>query len=252
MFNEDNKSMKLRLTARKVRIKDLIEGKYIPSEKEGMKPAYLITPFGEKVSRVNLLGNITEKFESEDGNYTSITLEDGTGSIRVKGFGEKAEELRNFEVGDLVIVIGKIREYLGEIYVNLEIVRKIDDPNYENLRRLEILKKLSKRKKIIEEIKQLSRQMLKEELKNFVRKKYGMEEEVIETILENLSVEVEEDYKEKILKLIENLDERDGVDACKIIEICKLPENLIEKAIDELLENGEIFEPLPGKFKKVG
>ena len=53
-----------RLTAKKVQISDIVNGKYFPGNKEEMKPSYVITPFGQKISRVNLVATVTDKFLS--------------------------------------------------------------------------------------------------------------------------------------------------------------------------------------------
>ncbi|MCS7106001.1 MAG: OB-fold nucleic acid binding domain-containing protein [Candidatus Aenigmarchaeota archaeon] len=238
-----------RLPAKKVRIFDLVYGKYFPGEREQMKESYLITPFGQKVSRVNIVASVIDKFLSDDGNYSTITIDDGSEAIRVKTFREKTELLQEVEVGDLVLVVGKIKEYNGETYINGEIVRKINQPNLEILRKLEILKELLEQKKIVEELKELKEKMGEEEFKEYAKKKYGMNEEALSFIVEESRVK--EDYKPKILKIIEELDEGEGIEVGKILEISKLPENIIEREIEELLNSGELFEPRPGILKKV-
>jgi len=238
-----------RLTAKKVRIYDIVNGKYFSGSKEDMRPSYIISPFGEKVSRVNLVASVTENFLSEDENYSTITIDDGTEAIRVKTFRENVGLLKDIELGDVVLVIGKIKEYNEEIYVNGEIIKKIEDKNYENLRKLEILKQLLEKKKIMEEIKKLVGKVSEEEVKDYAKSK-GIEEG-LDVILENLKVRKEMDYKPKILKLIESLDEGKGVDISKILELSDLPENVIEKAINELLASGHLYEPNPGVLKKI-
>lgn len=237
-----------RLSAKKVRIFDIISGKFFPGNKEEMKPSYLITNFGEKVSRVNLLATVTEKFESEDENYATITIDDGSEAIRVKVFRENVKLLNGIEPGNLVLVIGKLKEYQGEIYVNGEVIRKIQDVNYENLRKLEILDKLVQQNKIVEEIKSLE-DVPEEELREYVKEKYGMDDETLQVIIESKKREI--DYKPKILEIIANLDEGEGVEISKLFEITSLPENVVERTIDELLSEGAIYEPIVGRLKKV-
>jgi len=238
-----------RLTAKKVRISDIIDSRYFPGSKEGMRPSYIITPYGQKISRVNLVATVTDKFESDDGGYSTITVDDGTSAIRVKTFGEFTKILANAEVGDLILVIGKIKEYTGELYVNGEVVRKVE-PNYESLRKLEILNDLIEQKKIVEEIKKLREQLSEEELVEHV-KRFDSDRESLQVILENLKVVKEVDYKPKILKLIESLDDGEGVEISKILDLSDLPENVIEKAINELLSSGDIYEPLVGRIKRI-
>lgn len=237
-----------RLPAKKVRIFDIVNGKYFPGSKEEMRPSYLITSLGEKVSRVNLVASVTEKFLSEDGNYSAITIDDGSEAIRVKAFREAVDLLRGIEQGDLVLVIGKIKEFNGEIYINGEVVRKDIDKNLESLRKLEILDKTIQQKKIAEEIKNLSTQISEEELKSYAEK-YSMDSESLQMILESKKLEI--DYKPKILEVIETLDTGEGVEIGKLFEVLDLPEHVIENTLDDLLNQGFIFEPTVGRIKKV-
>lgn len=241
---------KKRLTAKKVRIVDIVNGKFFPGSKEEMRPSYVITPFGQKISRVNLIATITDKFLSDDENYCSITIDDGTEAVRVKTFRENVDLLKDMESGNLVLVIGKLKEYNNEVYVNGEIIKKVE-PNYESMRKLEILNELVEQKKNVVEIKNLIEQMSEEELKEYVKNKFGMDEESLQVVRENLRVVKEIDYKPKILELIGSLDEGKGVEIGKIFELSDLPENVIESAINELLASGILFEPQVGLLKKV-
>ncbi|MCD6221588.1 hypothetical protein J7K25_05475, partial [bacterium] len=96
---------------------------------------------------------VIDKFVSEDGNYATLTLDDTTDTISCKIFMNSnfsdnisrqnlidLETLENIEKGDLIDVIGKIREYNEERYIQPEIIVKIEDPNFEVLRKLEIEK----------------------------------------------------------------------------------------------------------------
>ncbi len=238
-----------RKPAKKVRIKDILEGKFFHGSKEDFKESFLISPFGQKISRVNLVGSVVNKFLSEEENYAFLIINDGSGSIRVKAFGESIENLKKLEVGDLVQIIGKIKEFNAELYISFEIGRKVE-PNFEILRKLEILKELIKQKRIFEDIKNASN-LPEEELMKYAKEKYGMEEECVKFILESLEMGKRVDYKPAILELIEKLDEGEGVEIAKIIELSNLPEKEIENAIDELLNSGELFEPKPGILKRV-
>ena len=119
-----------RLIAKKVRISDITNGKYFAGRKESMEPSYVITPFGEKLSRVNIIASITDKFLSEDSNYSSITIDDSTDVIRAKVFKEDVKIFESLQKGELIIVIGKVKEYQNEVYINAEIAKAVE-PNYE-------------------------------------------------------------------------------------------------------------------------
>lgn len=244
------KKFKERSTAKKIRIVDLVNGKYFPGDKEQMKASYIITPFGQKVSRVNLIGTVIEKFENDDGSYSSITIDDGTETIGIRTFKEDVSILKNIDSGDLVLAVGKMKEYNGEIYVNGEIVRKVTDANIENMRRLEILNELVEWKKIFNQIKEMVDKSSEDELKEFA-KKFDLDEESLQVIRENLNVSKEIDYKPKILEVIKALDDGKGAEISKIIQICQLPENAIEKSINELLASAVIYEPTAGKLRVV-
>ena len=242
---------KRRVPAKKVRIYDILNGKYFPGSKEEMKASYVITPFGDKISRVNIIATVIEKFESEDGNYSTIRIDDGTEALRVKFFKEDTAIIKNVDVGNLATIIGKVKEYNGEVYINGEIVRKVDDVNIENLQKLEILNELIEKKKVVDQIKNLLDEMSEEELKKTVKNKFGIDEGSLQVIRDNLKVVKEIDYKPKILEVIKSLDKGEGVEIGKILQLSDLPENVIENAINELLANGSLFEPKAGILKKV-
>jgi RPA family protein len=238
-----------RMASIKVRIYDIVNGRYFAGSKEDMKASYIITPLGEKISRVSLIASITEKFLSDDGSYSSITIDDGSEAIRVKAFKESVSLFTNVAVGDLVSVIGKVKEYNGEIYINGEVVKKNTDPNMENLRKLEILNKIMDEKKVADDLRNLANEVSEEELKSYAESKYNIDAESLQIILESKKLEI--DYKPKMLDVIGTLDTGDGIEVGKLFEVLDLPENIIEKTLDELLSQGYIFEPHPGKVKRV-
>ncbi len=238
-----------RYVAKKVRISDITNGKYFSGSrgdgKNDYNPSYVITPLGEKVSRVNIVATVIEKFVSDSGNYASLTIDDGTDAIRAKAFGTDVDMFEKIDKGSLVIVVGKVKEYQGEIYINTEIVRTVE-PNYESLRRLELLDSISSRKALIDNLKKLRRHVSEEDLKEHA-KRFGIDDDTLSVILEKKEV----DYKPKVLNIIETLDDGEGVEITKLFDIIKLPDPEIERAIDELLADGLIYEPKPGKFKKI-
>jgi hypothetical protein len=238
-----------RAPAIKTRIVDIVNGKYFSAEKESMKAAFVVTSFGQKISRLNLIATVIDKFVAEDGNYCSLTLDDGTSLIKAKSFKEDAKILKDFELGDLILLIGKLREYNGEVYINAEATRKILDANFEVLRRFEILQELKKRKNIVEELKNLMNQTSEEELREYAKKKYGIEGEALQFLKESSTTEKIEDYKPALLEVISKLDEGSGVEINRIFEVANLPETVIENTLNELLANGSLYEPTVGILK---
>src|SRR5690606_23443684 len=92
----------------------------------------------KKISRVNVIGNIVDKFESEgEKKYTFFTLDDGSGQIRLKTFGEEdSEKFKKVGQGETVVLIGVVRNWNNETYVQPEIISK-QDPKYLLVRKLE-------------------------------------------------------------------------------------------------------------------
>ena len=124
-----------RATAYKLRIGELNSGE--ENKKEGDKLDYLKVG-NKEVRRVNLIANVIERFDNPGENkYVFFTLDDASGQIKIKAFGEDVEQFSDISQGDTVMVIGKLREYQGDIYVQPEIIKK-KDPRYLLVRKLEI------------------------------------------------------------------------------------------------------------------
>jgi len=95
---------------------------------------------GKKIIRVNIIANIVEKYYQEEKNYLSFTIDDASGQIRIKTFGDDAKKLLQFAQGDTVMVIGTLRNFNNELYIAPEIM-KSKDPRYLLVRKLEIQEK---------------------------------------------------------------------------------------------------------------
>jgi len=123
--------MKERSVAYKIKICDLINSKFL---KEGEDESYsLFTRFGN-VSRVNVIGVVIKKDENEF--YEQLIIDDNSGKIFVRSF--EKNSFSDINVGDIVQVIGKIREFKNEKYVANEIIRKMDDVRWIIFRDAEI------------------------------------------------------------------------------------------------------------------
>ncbi|MGV8142672.1 MAG: OB-fold nucleic acid binding domain-containing protein [Candidatus Pacearchaeota archaeon] len=123
-----------RHTAYKLKIGDILSGPQI-TDGERLK---FVEVHGTNVARVNLIANVIDKFIQEDEKkFASITLDDSSGQIKLKAFGEDVEKLKAFEQGDTILTIGLIREWNKEVYVLPEIMKK-KEPEYLLLRKLEI------------------------------------------------------------------------------------------------------------------
>lgn len=92
----------------------------------------------KQVIRINLIANIIDKFiQDNEKKYGSITLDDATGQIKIKVFGEDLKKIENLNQGDTILVIGLIRSWKDEIYIIPEIIKK-KDPSFLLIRKLEI------------------------------------------------------------------------------------------------------------------
>ena len=147
---------KKRLTAIKTDIKSVISGKYVV--RSGFESNYVLTPLGMKLSRVRILATVVDKFMSESGKFASITLDDGTATIRAKAF-STLSIMDGIGEGDIVDVVAKVKEYQDEVYVMPEVIAK-KDFYWEMLRSLELKKQKEewgeKRRSILENQKQTS------------------------------------------------------------------------------------------------
>lgn len=122
-----------RHTAYKLKIGDILSGNQIV-DGERLK---FVEVNGKNVARVNLIANVVDKFiQDDEKKFASITLDDASGQIKLKTFGDDIEKLKPFEQGDTILAIGMVREWNKEVYLNPEIVKK-KQPEYLLLRKLE-------------------------------------------------------------------------------------------------------------------
>ena len=127
-----------KIPAYKLNISDIVNNPYVKTDDE-FEPNFIDLVGKLKVIRVRILAKVAFKYLSDDGNYGSITLDDGRCSVRVKAW-QDVKCLKETEKEDLIDIIAKVREWNGEVYLIPEVMRKVDEPELEELRRLEILK----------------------------------------------------------------------------------------------------------------
>ncbi|HIQ49869.1 MAG TPA: hypothetical protein EYH56_01595 [Nanoarchaeota archaeon] len=239
-----------RLTAKKARIEEIISGKFVHGGK--FESSYVITKLGRRISRVRVMANIVDIYLNPESSFGFVVLDDASGVIRAKFFGN-TQMLETLKKGDLVDVIGKLRFSDDEIWINAEIIKKIENPNFEILRMLEIAKIIKEQKEKIKKVKEhLPQTSDINELFALLGEEISKKE--IESIIEAeelLKEDKEKEDKYIVLKLIEELDTGEGADYKELLEKSGLEESKLDKIIQELLETGKCFEPRPGKLKKV-
>lgn len=207
----DNQNQFKRNVAYKLRIGDLFQGKPVIN---GDKFAFL--ELGDKkIIRVNLIGNIVDRYESPgETKYTFFTLDDGSGQIKIKSFGDDSLKFKEFNQGETIVLIGVLRHWNNETYIQPEIM-KSQDPKYLLLRKLEIE---SERSSLV-------------------------------PVEKNQIVAI----RDKILDRIKSSEDDGGVEVDKlIIEIRDASPELINAEIKKLIEDGIVFEPRPGKVRYLG
>jgi len=196
----------------KYRIGSLLGGKPIF---DGEKFSFL--EIGSKrVVRVNIVGNIVDKYNSEgEKQYSFLTLDDGSGQIKLKSFGDDVEKTKNIEQGATVIIIGLLRNWNEELYISPEIIKQ-QDPKYLLIRKLEIEKDHKKNSDPL-----------------------GKKEIVA--------------VKDKILRAIKNAEEQEGIEIETLtINMPEIAPVIIQQEIQKFLEEGIVFEPRPGKVRYLG
>jgi RPA family protein len=203
-----------RLVAVKLWIKDIIKSTYI--KEEGLRPNYILTQSNEKISRVNLIGTI---IFIESAGHASIFIDDGSGKVAVRSF-EQNEDWKNLNIGESILVIGRPREYNGEIYILPEIVRKLEDTSWLEVRKREL------------GVKRLI-----------------AEEEIISNEEEKLGYIEDSGTRRRIYEIIKEIDTGQGVLYDEIMN--QIPEKDANEVIKEMLKSGEIFELGTGRLKVV-
>jgi RPA family protein len=201
-----------RNTAFKYRIGDLLLGKpQMNNEK------FLFLELGDKkIIRVNIVGNIIDKFLNEgEKKYLFITIDDGSGQIKIKTFGDDLVKFKDVEQGQTVVVIGTLKHWNNETYINPEIIKE-QNPKYLLLRKLEIDKEKSKNAEPVTKSQIIA-------------------------------------LKDRLIEKIKNAEENGGVETDKLImEISEVSPLIINQEIKKLLEEGIVFEPRPGKIRYLG
>ena len=121
-----------RQTAYKIKIGDVFKGKPVFDSER-----FSFLDLGDKqISRVNIVANIVDKYTAEEKQYINFTIDDASGQIRIKIFGDDVKRFGGLGQGDTVMIVGLLRSYNNEIYITPEIM-KVKDPRYLLVRKLE-------------------------------------------------------------------------------------------------------------------
>lgn len=196
----------------KLRINDILMGKPIINNEK-----FTFLDFGaKKIVRVNIVGNIVDKYESTgESKYLNLTLDDGSGQIKLKAFADDVIKFSKIVQGQTVIVIGNLRYWNNELYIQPEIIKE-QDPKYLLVRKLEIEKTKPKNLDMVDR------------------------KEIIVV-------------KDRILGSIKNSEDQGGIEKENLILNLKdIAPEIINQEIQKFIEEGIVFEPRPGKVRYLG
>lgn len=186
-----------------VSVRQILNSKFIIRD-ESM-PDTLLLENGENVYRINLMGFLVDR------DKNTLVVDDGTGTVPVRLF-ERPELAEGFQLGELLQVIGRVREFEADRYIFADIVSKVDTA-WIKVRTLEIRS----------------------------RKAEVSVEPVEKPDKHTVSAE------DRICGIIKSMDNGDGVPAEWVTD--RLPGARTEETIRKMLENGIIFMPRPGRLK---
>lgn len=127
--------MRKRMTAIRASVADVSRGRFV-KEAEG---SYVLSELGVQLRRVVVVGFVVRRY-FKPGEYASITIDDGTETIQAKAWGRdqrKVDLLSEIDENNLVLVIGRVREWNDEIFIDPETIRELTDPNFMTLHLLE-------------------------------------------------------------------------------------------------------------------
>ena len=240
----ENKMLQ-RQIAYKVQAGDILSGK---ANFEGERLTSLECA-GKNVLRINIMGNVVDKYSNAEKRFASLTVDDGSGQVRIKGFSDQFDLLNTPEIGATVNIIGMIKYYNNEIYIMPEVIRKTD-PRWLNIRRLELgseggmpnsaANSTSTSLAPPAQPQTLAPQNYKVE-ERFSSEPAKITTEKIEKV-ENVNFEIDSP-KLKALALIKKEGE---INIDKLAALMDKTKDDINPVINDLLSEGEIYELRPG------
>jgi hypothetical protein len=232
---EDPKEIRRRQIAFRLKIKDLVQGRYVKTDGE-WEPNYVLVG-DKKLSRVNLIGIVVS---NEQG---SAVIEDGSGMIEVRAF--EGNPVEGLAAGDVVLVIGRPREFANAIFIVPEIIRKTA-PGWLEHRNLEAASGL-----LTLENAETAKDAV---ILNNAAPVYNDNSSSSQLVSQGESAipqateeEVVVSKADIILSTIRSLDKGDGADVEDVIKISAVAD--CEKLLGNMLKDGDIFQVRHGRLK---
>ncbi len=222
----------------------------------------------KEINRINLIANVIDKFESEEKAYITLTIDDGTGQMRVKAFSDQINLIKESQAGDTILILGTLRYFAKELYILPEIVKQLDT-RWLLVRKLELekeygdlYKNLEQRSQITEQTVQLQARQEPQETQFTQQKqptqqpKQGEKPINQEPVIEKQSIQEEKiqdiskNIRDQIIDIIKEAESEEGIDVDKIImQLSNHTVEEINNSITSLLEEGTIYEPKPGRLR---
>ena len=198
----------------------------------------------KKIHRVRILGRISNI--SKSSTIVSFNVD----GVEVRDFNGICKEV---DEGDLIDVIGKVRTYEGKPYLSLEVfdIKNKDSDKWIELRNLEIEKT---RKYIVDEDDNITEDYGEHSGNNInyneLENNKGIDEDLIlEGIYSDISIKDTEELK---LSILEYIKQNERVSYSDILEKFNIDEDNLDKILDDLITDGEIYEPKAGYYSSLG
>lgn len=226
-----------RFVAKKLKAEDLIKGEFKEEDNS-------LIIGDEEVKRTRLMATVIRKFISDDGKYGFLVLDDSTDTVRSKAFREDVRRIKRINKGDIVDLIGRVDKYEDEVYIRPEIVRKVKDPNWLLVRKLELLehgKNGKTKKEVGEEPEKKQKGLSKKEEKEGVERDTKGDEEETEVAVEEVKSPEEIIYK--------FLSETDKAKFENIVNELDYEREKIKDVLKNLMQDGRVFEPKKKVYK---
>ncbi|MEM5820197.1 MAG: hypothetical protein QW678_00900 [Candidatus Aenigmatarchaeota archaeon] len=227
-----------------LRIIEIKNSSYFEGNKEEKLPSFIVTKLGEKVIRAGIVGTLVDKYVNSEMTYARLNVCDDTDDIIIKCFGKLVNESFKVDIGDIIFTFGKIKETTYR-YLRAEFIKKVDF-SFESFFKLKIIKRIKQNSLKVNEILKLSEILSYNELIQEAKRRFELDEIQINEILK---LKMIEKVDEKIYEIIEKF--QDGISISEIFSFINLDREKVIKAIDNLMNQGKIYEIAPGKYKAI-
>ncbi|MBT4445871.1 hypothetical protein HOA92_04180 [archaeon] len=254
-----------RAAAKIVLISELYNGEYIQGDENSA--SYLKLNNDLQIIRVNLIGTIV--MQESLGSINVLKIDDGSDIISLRFF-DANHGLEKIEIGSVVIVVGRIREYNAERYIAAEVIKKVparwlrhralilqsQQTKITNEEKVSEVEQKSEENLESKEIK-IESQLVSHEVKETITPKKTKVTKPNPVTIEKPNITSVDATTEPIknlnnpylelMSLISELDLGPGV-ALEVV-VTKSQFDNTEELLKKMMESGDIFQNVPGKVK---